>query len=734
MKSIQSRAIALVIAGIAIFGAAVWVGAGTTGIIAGVVKSDDGKPLSGVNIIIVGTKLTTVTDANGYYAITNVPPGDYDVRAEMVGYADASANRIQVTMDATATTNIEMKQEAIKETTAVVTRSRPMIAPDQINTLNLITSAQESLTRTDPISVNTVPGVLSAVPGVLVEPNGTGLMHIRGGRYDQAAYYIEGIPITDPNSGFFSDSGFTPGVSKFQAYTGGFGAEYGNAIAGVLNEVKKTGDANSGLHLTTYGGSDAYRSATTEIGGGTPDQFNYYVGSIMQENDMSGSPFFSRQNYYDSVAKLVWPSKNDTFTALALEGRLHVDVGGAGYVGGDFTTQRYTLGGLIWSHNFNSKSFITVRPHYIFTSTLQNMANNAPVPWVNDGSSRQTGIGISYTNQMNDRRLVKLGGSIIQGKNRQFTQNPLFVQVSSSEASVDTFQTALYAEQQTILAKLLTLNTGLRYEGITYKLDGLGDRNESSLLPRLGFSYSVDSRTAWKVNWGKYTKFVPSNTISAITTREETGEDEVTNTVTERVLGSSSPMQSTAAEFSFEKQVSDSVAYRITPYYADFKNLSDASYLDSGFPQYVNIGNGESRGVEFYLRKKMSDNWQGWMSYTYQTVKAGQAGTPMAYTSWDQRQTLAAVANYKKGKWGHTMRADFCSGMENQDSSGHANPRMILTYSLNLEMPKGTVVDALSLSIYNLLNNEQVTQYSGIGEVYSKNGQRNVSLGFSKAF
>ena len=127
MTLIRITLIALVLAGL-VMGAAVWVDAGTTGIVSGTVRSDDGKPLSGANVIITGTKFTTVTDANGYYAITNVPPGDYEVRAEMVGYANATANPVSVTMDSTADVKFEMKQEAIKETTAVVTRPRPMIS------------------------------------------------------------------------------------------------------------------------------------------------------------------------------------------------------------------------------------------------------------------------------------------------------------------------------------------------------------------------------------------------------------------------------------------------------------------------------------------------------------------------------------------------------------------------------------------------------------------------------
>lgn len=732
MKLTRTKLIALVLAGAVALAAAILVSAGTTGIVSGVVRGEDGKAISGANVIISGAKLTTVTDANGYYVITNVAPGEYEIRAEMVGFANASVGRVSVTMDSTATVNFDMKQEAIKETTAVVTRPRPMISMDQINTLNLITSGQETLARTDPTAVNTVPGALSAVPGVLVAPDQTGLIHIRGGRPEQIGYYIEGIPITDPNSGYFSDNGFSTGVGRFQAYTGGFGAEYGNAIAGVLNEVKKTGDANPGMHVTSFGGSDAYRSAMTEVGGGAPGAFSYYVGSIVQKNDISGSPFMVSQEYNDNAAKLVWPGRTDSFTFLALQGRLHGDVGGTGYAPGDYSTQRYAIAGGVWSHTFDAKSFLTVRPYYIYTSVLQSMAHtSAPFPWVNDGSSRQSGLTVGYTSQLTDRQLLKVGGSLLSSNNAQSTQNPLIYAgiptLSASVANVDTMQTSLYAEQQLKLAKW-TLNAGARFDSISYSRGSLSDLNESSLTPRLGASYAIDGRTAWKVSWGKYTRFVPANTIYSVTTMD----DGAGGTDTGTVLGSGSPQRSTAGEISFEKQVSDSVAYRITPYYANYENLSDNVGPD--FPQYRTIGDGEARGIEFYVRKKMSSNWQGWFSYTYQSIKAGQNGGLLAYTTWDQRHTMSAVADYKLGKWDHTMRADFGSGIENLYVAGHANPKLVLTYSLNVAMPKSAAADSLSLSIYNVLNNRQVTQFNAPGAAYSFNGQRNVSLGFNRAF
>ena len=54
--------------------------------ITGTVTDTDGAPLPGVNVVIKGTRLGAVTDANGAYSI-NVPDGDATLEFSFVGYA-----------------------------------------------------------------------------------------------------------------------------------------------------------------------------------------------------------------------------------------------------------------------------------------------------------------------------------------------------------------------------------------------------------------------------------------------------------------------------------------------------------------------------------------------------------------------------------------------------------------------------------------------------------------------
>lgn len=749
--------------------AAVWLGAGTTGIISGVVKdAESGKPLSGANIIISGTELSTVTNSKGYFVFTNIAPGEYNIDAQMVGYSKKTANAVQVTMDNTSTVNMDLKQEAIQEEAVVVTRPKPMVDTKQVNTLDLVTSKQESFTRLDPNSLNSAIGVMSTLPGVVTEPDGSGQMHIRGGRANQIGWYVEGIPITDPNTGTFGTNLFTTGTSRFQAYTGGFAAEYGNAVSGTLNEVKKTGADFTGLNIDAQSGGQSYRDGTMEFGGGTPESFNYYLGSTLYQSNLD-APLVKEQKYADNVAKLVWPSKDNTVTVLAMQGSLvghpdtYHDIGNNAVpitYERDWMRQRYNVTALTWSHNYSPKSFITIRPYNLFTTAVQNILGGYGT-YV-DSSSSRTGLQVSYTNQINEQHLIKVGTSATYSDNNYY----LFAYMQGYgvydpyhyRADVNTLQTDLYAEDSIKFNDKFTAQAGLRNESIKYDRTGrqynstdelydgadVPNVSESQITPRLGVSYLVDSRTAIKASWGKYIKFVPANAVQLIYYNPSVEDFDPG-------LGSTTPEKSTAMEFSYEKQISDSLSCRITPFYTKYDNLGDfVTDSDTNVTQYMNLGEGRSKGIEMYLRKKMSANWQGWFSYTYQKSESTHAAYGDAsnyfYTPWDQRHTFSLVADSKNGKWNHNIRADFGSGREDKvnqvnpnTNSQHANPFAIFSYTLSMDLPKDSAVgNQIYLSIYNILNNKQAAQYrwdSGTDRVEdSWMPGRFVSFGVNKSY
>ena len=267
---------------------AVPVYAGTTGVISGVITdSATGEKLVGVNVIVEDTTLTTVTNQNGYYAITNVPPGDYKVTASLVGYSDTQVVKVSVIMDVTTAVDFAMEQAVAEEEEVVVTEARPMIRRDVVPTMYVVDDAEEQMVRTQPNTLYQTPGIVVTQPGVVADE--AGYPHIRGGRRNQIGWLIDGIPVTEPVTNGFGTNLVTIGLDKMEIFSGGYRPEYGNAISGVFNQVVKTGRTAPGFCLESLGGSDAFAGIRPELGGVTQNGLDYYVGAYKSLRNRSAN-------------------------------------------------------------------------------------------------------------------------------------------------------------------------------------------------------------------------------------------------------------------------------------------------------------------------------------------------------------------------------------------------------------------------------------------------------------
>src|SRR2546428_11436204 len=87
--------------------------AGTTGDLSGRVTNEKGEPLQGVNLRIEGQRLGALSDEQGNYFLIGVPAGEYVVKANLLGYAAFSAEKVAITPDFTTKLDIKLKVEAV---------------------------------------------------------------------------------------------------------------------------------------------------------------------------------------------------------------------------------------------------------------------------------------------------------------------------------------------------------------------------------------------------------------------------------------------------------------------------------------------------------------------------------------------------------------------------------------------------------------------------------------------
>ncbi|MBN1425370.1 TonB-dependent receptor [Candidatus Fermentibacteria bacterium] len=224
--------------------------AGTTGKIMGVVmEARTGNPLPFANILIKGTALGAAADEKGEYFIINVPVGEYALVATMMGYNDVEVKGAWVSADLTTHIDIQMTERVLEAAgTIEVVAVRPMIEKGVTASTKIVDGqAIESM------PVSSFSEVLAAQAGVVESGQGrSGGLHIRGGRSGEVTYVVDGVNTTDPvtmGRGIIIDNN---AIAEMSVLSGGFNAEFGEAMSGVVNIVTKEGGESYSGGLEYY--------------------------------------------------------------------------------------------------------------------------------------------------------------------------------------------------------------------------------------------------------------------------------------------------------------------------------------------------------------------------------------------------------------------------------------------------------------------------------------------------
>jgi len=214
--------------------------AGITGIIAGKVTDKDGKPVPGATVRVIGTTRGAVTKLDGKYTVLNVTAGKYSVRVTAVGY-DTANKEVYLNADQTLSLNFVVTQGGVRMKIIDVSAEREMVRSTDIGTARVMSG--DDMTK---IARDNVASAISLNAGIRASGNN---FVVRGSRTTETQVLVDGLTVTDQFTGGLGATGSTISATmpspfateQVQAQTGGFGAEYGNAIGGIVNTVVKTG-------------------------------------------------------------------------------------------------------------------------------------------------------------------------------------------------------------------------------------------------------------------------------------------------------------------------------------------------------------------------------------------------------------------------------------------------------------------------------------------------------------
>lgn len=133
------------------------------GAIAGQVVDETAEPLAGVQVMILRTALSTVTNAQGRYLLTNVPTGTVEVRASTLGFGAASQSVAVSASDTTAVdfnlapSALQLEEIVVTGTAGAIERRRQPAVISSINAAEQV--AKGTSTSVTDLLTARVPGV-----------------------------------------------------------------------------------------------------------------------------------------------------------------------------------------------------------------------------------------------------------------------------------------------------------------------------------------------------------------------------------------------------------------------------------------------------------------------------------------------------------------------------------------------------------------------------------------------
>ena len=228
-RSLVAATLALLAAGIA--------GAVDSGTISGLVTDQNGEPVPGVLIVVKGANRFATSNADGYYVITPVPSGSFEVKASRIGFNEQVRTGVKVIAGLRTNTSFQLQSGGATGTVYIPSET-PLIKWTETYTESIIGKEQIKTQVVDEFA-----DVLVRTPGIVYENSDASTLnlHIRGGRGSEIAYIVDGVNITNPIVGGAGMQIPVDAIEQMNVITAGWDAEFGKAQSGIINIQTKEG-------------------------------------------------------------------------------------------------------------------------------------------------------------------------------------------------------------------------------------------------------------------------------------------------------------------------------------------------------------------------------------------------------------------------------------------------------------------------------------------------------------
>jgi hypothetical protein len=261
--------------------------------ISGVVTADDGRPLSAAFVVVTnqatGNEYGAVSEADGAFAVRDLPPGTYKIDVRVVGYDLGGASDVVLVSGQAWQRDFTLGTDAIALdaievfSTLAIERKTP-VAYSNVDKEQL----QQQLGSQD------IPLVLNVTPSVYATEGGGGpgdaRINVRGFNQRNVGVMINGVPVNDMENGWVYWSnwdGIGDATSLIQLQRGLSAVNLAvPSIGGTLNVITDATKMESGAMIKQEFGSDGFLKTTGMFSTGLmDDKFAFMAQGVRKTAD-----------------------------------------------------------------------------------------------------------------------------------------------------------------------------------------------------------------------------------------------------------------------------------------------------------------------------------------------------------------------------------------------------------------------------------------------------------------
>jgi hypothetical protein len=486
------------------------------------------EPVAFANILVLNTDLGAISDENGFYEITNVPPGLYNVRASFVGYKSSTAFEVQVILARGTQLDFELMEEASDLSEVVVSSEFTRSEETPLSVRKLNTNEIERY----PGGNRDISRVIQALPGVASTPSFRNDILIRGGAPNENRFFVDEIEV--PVINHFSTQGSSGGpvgilnvnlIKNLDLIAGGFPANRMDALSSFFDIQLKEGRRDKMFTQLTVGASELTLSNEGPISEKTTYLLSARRSYLQGLFRVLGLPFLPTFNDFQFKTTTKINEKTElTFLGIGAIDNFELNEElPEGETEEEIENRLYLLDVLPVQTQWNYTTGVKLkrfRENGFWTFVLsRNMLNNQSIKYSGNDDSSEDNLLFDYSSQESENKfraensIFGKGYTLKYGVNYQYSR--YFVSnfdrstLASTGGVIDVESTSFFNQYGAFVSgsknfynDRLLLSGGIRIDGADFAETASNPLNQIS--PRLSVSYQLRPNLFATANAGIY--------------------------------------------------------------------------------------------------------------------------------------------------------------------------------------------------------------------------------------